>query len=178
MRLAGDLHQKNFRKISKNFFPQFSVFFKRFTVEKDEVSVVSSWRRIVFEIYGYPFGIFWRCKIDEILTIMSFYPWLSVWYCLFGFLQKFTTFFASVCEARLRLCVYFDFKLYQLLISQSTCIITQHPPRFLLLIKNYSDHVLCDESLFTRMKIRRAPKKMVLMEAFWRVSLNHSEFSY
>ena len=42
-----------------------------------------------------PPGIFWRCKIDEILT-MSFYPWLSVWYCLFGFLQK----FASVCEAR------------------------------------------------------------------------------
>ena len=46
-----------------------------------------------------PSGIFWRCKIDEIL--ISFYLWFSVWYCLFGFLQK----FASVCEARLRLCV-------------------------------------------------------------------------
>ena len=37
---------------------------------------------------------------------MSFDAWLSVWYCLFGLLQKFATFFASVCEARLRLCVY------------------------------------------------------------------------
>ena len=46
-----------------------------------------------------PSNIFRRCKIDEIS--MSFYPWFSVWYCLFGFLQK----FASVCEARLRLCV-------------------------------------------------------------------------
>ena len=45
-----------------------------------------------------PSGIFWRCKIDEILTY-SFYPWF-VWYCLFGFQN-----FASVCEARLRLCV-------------------------------------------------------------------------
>ena len=58
--------------------------------------------------FSHPFGIFW-CKIDEILTIMSFYPWLSVWHCLFGFLQKFATFFASVCEARLRLCVWFGF---------------------------------------------------------------------
>ena len=70
MRLAGDLHQKNFEMF-------FYCFFKRFTVEKDGFSVVSSWRIIVFEIYGYPFGIFWR-KIDEILTIMSFYTWLSV----------------------------------------------------------------------------------------------------
>ena len=104
-----DLPETFIKKIFEkfwNFFPPFSVFFLRFTVEKG-FSVVSSCRRIVFEIYGYPFGIFRRCKIDEILTIMSFYPWLSVWYCLFGFLQKFATFFASVCEARLRLCVYF-----------------------------------------------------------------------
>ena len=33
---------------------------------------------MVFEIYAYPFGIMWRCKIDEILTVMSFYPWLSM----------------------------------------------------------------------------------------------------
>ena len=33
-----------------------------------------------------PSGIFWRCKIDEILT-MSFYTWFSIWFCLFGFLQ-------------------------------------------------------------------------------------------
>ena len=41
-----------------------------------------------------PLGIFWRCKIDEILTY-SFYPWFYVWYSLFGFQN-----FASVCEAR------------------------------------------------------------------------------
>ena len=35
-----------------------------------------------------PSGIFWGCKIDEILTLLSFCPWLSVWYCLFGFLLK------------------------------------------------------------------------------------------
>ena len=52
-----------------------------------------------------PSGIFWRCKINEILTI-SFYAWFSVWSFLFGFIQKFATFFASVCETRLRLCVY------------------------------------------------------------------------
>ena len=51
-----------------------------------------------------PSGIFWRCKIGEILT-KSFYTWFSVWFCLFGFLQKLATFCASVCEARFRLCV-------------------------------------------------------------------------
>ena len=34
---------------------------------------VSSWERMVFEIYAYPFrihfGNFWRCKIDEIVTM-------------------------------------------------------------------------------------------------------------
>ena len=67
--------KKNFR-FRKIFFLNF--LFLRFTVEKDGFSVGSSWRRIVFEIYGYPFGFFWRCKIDEILTIMSFYPWLRM----------------------------------------------------------------------------------------------------
>ena len=33
--------------------------------------------RLVFEIYAYPFGYFWRCKIYEILT-MFFYHWFSV----------------------------------------------------------------------------------------------------
>ena len=58
-----------------------------------------------------PSGIFWRCKIDEVLTIISFFAWFSVWSFLFGFIQKFATFFASVCEARLRLCVnHFDMR--------------------------------------------------------------------
>ena len=61
-----------------------------------------------------PSGIFWRCKIDEILT-MSFYTWFSVWFCLFGFLQKFATFCASVCEARLRLWVKMWFLYYWVL---------------------------------------------------------------
>ena len=55
-----------------------------------------------------PSSIFWCCKIDEIL--MSFYTWFSVWFCLFGFLQKFATFCASVCEARLRICVKLTLK--------------------------------------------------------------------
>ena len=41
-----------------------------FPVEKDEFFAVSSWGRMVFEIYAYPFGYFWRCKIDEILTVI------------------------------------------------------------------------------------------------------------
>ena len=65
MRLTGD-HQKYFRKI-----PQFSVFFLNFFL----FFAVSSWARMVFETYAYPFGYFRRCKIDEIL--MSFYPWFS-----------------------------------------------------------------------------------------------------
>ena len=35
-----------------------------------------------------PSGIFWRCKFDENWTILSFWPWLSVWYCLLGFSSK------------------------------------------------------------------------------------------
>ena len=52
LRLTGD-HQKCFREIL-NFFP--SIFCLRFSNEKE---------------------CFWRCKIDEILT-MSFYTWFSV----------------------------------------------------------------------------------------------------
>ena len=43
-----------------------------------------------------PLGIFWGCKIDEILTLLSFFPWLSVWYCLFGFLLKSSQFSSQV----------------------------------------------------------------------------------
>ena len=39
-----------------------------FPVERDGFFAVSSWRRMVFEIYTYPFGYFWRSKIDEIFN--------------------------------------------------------------------------------------------------------------
>ena len=42
---------------------------------------VSSWGKAVFESYGYPFGYFRHCKIDEILTIVSF--------CIFKNIQFF-----------------------------------------------------------------------------------------
>ena len=45
-------------------------------------------------------GIFWRCKIDEIVTMsLVFRMILLIW-----FSSKVRN-FASVCEARLRLCV-------------------------------------------------------------------------
>ena len=107
----GFQHYATYRRpSSKNFFEKNSsilCFFERFSVKKDGFFAASSWGRMVFEIYAYPFGYFLRCKIDKISTIMSFYPWFSVWYCSFGFLQKFAT-FLSVCEARLRLCVNFE----------------------------------------------------------------------
>ena len=65
-----------FRKISKKNSSIF-LFFERFSVENDEFFAVSSWGRMVFEIYAYPFGYFWRCEVDEIVT-MSFYSWFSV----------------------------------------------------------------------------------------------------
>ena len=61
---------------SKNFEFFSSIFCLRFSVEKEWVFAVFSWGRMVFEAYAYPFGYFWRCKIDEIL--ISFYPWFSV----------------------------------------------------------------------------------------------------
>ena len=67
MRLTGYLLQKFFRKLS-NFFLYFPDFFEMFPVEKDGFFAVSSWGRMVFEIYAYPFGYFLALKIDEILT--------------------------------------------------------------------------------------------------------------
>ena len=74
LRLTGDLRQKNFREISKNLF---SVFMKCFRLRKIFLlfPVGEEWFSRFMRI---PSGIFWRCKIDEILTIMSFYPWFSV----------------------------------------------------------------------------------------------------
>ena len=58
-----------FEKFRKKFL-NFLFFFK-----KKMFFAVSSWARMVFETYAYPFGYFRRCKIDEIS--MSFYPWFS-----------------------------------------------------------------------------------------------------
>ena len=58
-----------FEKFRKKIF-NFLFFFK-----KKLFFAVSSWARMVFETYAYPFGYFRRCKTDEIL--MSFYPWFS-----------------------------------------------------------------------------------------------------
>ena len=73
LRLTGD-HQKCFRKILKFFS---SIFCLRFSVEKEWFfllfSVGEEWFSRLTRI---PSGIFWPCKIDEIL--ISFYSWFSV----------------------------------------------------------------------------------------------------
>ena len=57
----------------KSIFEKFLNFL--FFFKKKLFFAVSSWARMVFETYAYPFGYFRCCKIDEIL--MSFYPWFS-----------------------------------------------------------------------------------------------------
>ena len=103
----GFRHYATYRRpskiFSKNFEifpPQFSVFFKGFSLRKMGFCCFQLGKN-GFQDLCVSFRVFFGavyCKIDEIL--MCFYPWFSL-YCLFGFLQK----FASVCEARLRLCV-------------------------------------------------------------------------
>ena len=85
---------------SKNFEIFFYFLFKVFGWERMSFLLFLVGEEWFSRLTRIPSGIFWRCKIDEIL--ISFYLWFSVWNCLFGFLQK----FASVCEARLRLCVW------------------------------------------------------------------------
>ena len=102
-KIAGDL-QKNFgnflKKIQKNFSFNFLFVFKVFRWGRWVFLLFSVGEEWFSRLMPIPSGIFWRCKIDEMLTY-SFYPWFYVWYCLFGFQN-----FASVCEARLRLCVW------------------------------------------------------------------------
>ena len=98
VRLTGNLHKKN-----SIFFPQFSVFFSRFSIEKDGFFDGFSWEEWFSSLVRIPSGIFWRFKNDEILT-MSFYPLFAVWFCLICFffkrLQVFAKHgFASVFEA-------------------------------------------------------------------------------
>ena len=60
MRLTGD-HQK--------YFPQFSVFLKRFFFEKDGFFAVFSWGRMVFETCAYPFGYFLALYIVKLMKL-------------------------------------------------------------------------------------------------------------
>ena len=93
---------KNIFEKFRNFFLNF-LFFKGFSLRKMRFCCFQLGKNgfrdlcVSFRVF---FGAVY-CKIDEVL--MSFYPWFSLWYCLFGFLQK----FAGVCEARLRLCVFY-----------------------------------------------------------------------
>ena len=64
-----------FREIS-NFFLVF-LFLKMFPVEKDGFLLFPVGVEWFSRFMRIPLGIFWRCKIDEILT-MSFYTWFSV----------------------------------------------------------------------------------------------------
>ena len=61
--------------------PEFSQETKRFASVKDcsRFSALCDLPETLIKkvTYAYPFRYFWRCKIDEILT-MSFYPWFSV----------------------------------------------------------------------------------------------------
>ena len=95
-RRPSKIFSKNFEIFFLNFLP---VFLKGFSLSKMGFLLFSVGEEWFSRFMRIPLGIFRRCKIDAIS--MSCYPWFSVWYCLFGFLQK----FASLCEARLRLCV-------------------------------------------------------------------------
>ena len=57
VRFTGDLQLIFFSKNDEFFFFNFLLFLK-FSVAKDGFFAVSSWRRMVFEIYAYPFGYF------------------------------------------------------------------------------------------------------------------------
>ena len=56
------------KKIS-NFFPQFSVFLKSFPSRKMEFLLFPVGEEWFSRPMSIPSGIFWRCKIDEILTM-------------------------------------------------------------------------------------------------------------
>ena len=58
MRLAGDLHQKNFRKISKTYFPQFSVFLKGLRLRKMGFLLFPVGDELFSRFMGNPSGLF------------------------------------------------------------------------------------------------------------------------
>ena len=79
MRLTGAL-------LSKKFFANFFYFLKGFRL-RNMSFLLFPVGKIVLETYAYPFGYFWRCKIDEILSILSFFTLVrSIW--LFGSFLK------------------------------------------------------------------------------------------
>ena len=69
---------EKFRKIfEKNFSFNFLFFFKGFPLRKMVFLLFSVGEEWFSRLMPIPLGIFWRCKIDEILTY-SFYPWFYV----------------------------------------------------------------------------------------------------
>ena len=96
--------EKIFQKNFKNFFSVIFCFLNVFGLER--------WVFCCFQLGKNGFQglcvslrvFFWRCKIDEILTTFLL-PLVLRMIFLIWFCSKFATFFATVCEAQLRLCV-------------------------------------------------------------------------
>ena len=76
-----DLPETFFKKFFEKFriFPYFSVFFfkKCFRLRKMDFLLFPVGKEWFSRFMRIPSGSFWRCTIDEILT-MSFYTWFSV----------------------------------------------------------------------------------------------------
>ena len=70
-KIAGDLQKKfskNFWKKFEKFFPSIFWFFKGFPLRKMGFLLFSIGEEWFSRLMTIPSGIFWRCKIDEILT--------------------------------------------------------------------------------------------------------------
>ena len=93
MRLTGELHKK-FEKFQIFLLLNFLFFQKCFRLRKMGFLLFPVEEEWFSRFMRIPSGIFWRCKIEEILTIISFYSWFSygslgsLVYSLFGFRQK------------------------------------------------------------------------------------------
>ena len=68
---------EKFRKIFEKKFSFNFLFFKGFPLRKMGFLLFSVGEEWFSRLMPIPSGIFWRCKIDEILTY-SFYPWFYV----------------------------------------------------------------------------------------------------
>ena len=75
VRFTGDLHWKLFSKNFKNIFTLIFCFFfeKMFSVEKDGFLLFPVGEEWFSRFMRIPW-VFWRCKIDKILTIIFFLP--------------------------------------------------------------------------------------------------------
>ena len=80
VRYTGDLLQKIFEKFRKYFYLNFlkKFFLKCFRLREMGCLLFPVGEEWFSRFMRIPPGIFWRCKIDEILTIISFNPWFSV----------------------------------------------------------------------------------------------------